>query len=428
MKPVIRVDNLTKEYRIGPLQTDSYSTLREALTSAVAAPFRKLRARGQSSPNGHASKDTFFALKDVSFEVNPGEVIGIIGRNGAGKSTLLRVLSRVTEPTSGRVEIRGRIGSLLEVGTGFHAELTGRENIFMNGSILGMSRQEIKSQFDAIVAFSEIDRFLDTPVKRYSSGMYIRLAFAVAAHFDPEILIVDEVLAVGDVAFQKKCLGKMEDVSRQGRTVVFVSHKMGSIQRLCSRGILLKEGRIEIQGPKEEVVASYLKNESSLSAISSWSNLECITNRRGNGQARFAAIRAQSSNERTGDLPYPDGPLDIGIRIEAAERVTADSIAISLSDRYGNKLLSIDTFAKGDSVVLEPGITEMSIRIEKLHLNPGDYSIGLRLTNRCYDLDALESVARIEVVELEEEGFARRSDNPGPVTCTYSLGTVKVYS
>jgi ABC-type polysaccharide/polyol phosphate transport system ATPase subunit len=424
MKPAICVDNLTKEYRIGLRQRDHYSTLRETLTSALAAPFRKFRSRRHPGTNGHSIKDVFFALKDVSFEVHPGEVIGIIGRNGAGKSTLLKVLSRITEPTSGRVEIRGRIGSLLEVGTGFHPELTGRENIFMNGSILGMSRKEIKRQFDEIVAFSEIEQFLDTPVKRYSSGMYIRLAFAVAAHLNPEILIVDEVLAVGDVAFQKKCLGKMEDVSRQGRTVLFVSHNMGTVQRLCSRGILLKEGRIELQGPKEEIVGSYLKNGSSLSAISSWSNLGCITNRRGNGQARFSAIRAQSSSDRTGDLPYPDGPLNIGLRIEAAEGVTADSIAISLSDRYGNKLLSTDTFAKGDSVLLKPGITELSIRIEQLHLNPGDYSIGLWLANRIHVLDALESVARIEVVELEEEGFGRKLDNPGPVTCSYSLDTV----
>src|SRR6266478_636505 len=230
----IKVEGLSKRYRIGANQ-QSYRTLKEKLTQTAATPFRALQSlagrNGHSSSNGYESKAEIWALKDVSFEIKRGEVVGIIGRNGAGKSTLLKILSRITEPTEGRVVLGGRVASLLEVGTGFHPELTGRENIFLNGAILGMTRREIARKFDEIVAFAEVEKFLDTPVKRYSSGMYVRLAFAVAAHLEPEILIVDEVLAVGDVRFQKKCLGKMQDVSKnQGRTVLFVSHNMDAIQ------------------------------------------------------------------------------------------------------------------------------------------------------------------------------------------------------
>ncbi|HEY8504719.1 MAG TPA: ABC transporter ATP-binding protein, partial [Gemmataceae bacterium] len=233
MRPAIRVENLSKQYRLGETLGSPYQTLRDALAEAAKAPLRRLFRRDRPGVGGGA-RGHFWALKDVSFEVKPGEVVGVIGRNGAGKSTLLKVLSRITEPTAGRAEIRGRVGSLLEVGTGFHPELTGRENIYLNGSILGMNRREIARKFDEIVAFSEIEKFLDTPVKRYSSGMYVRLAFAVAAHLEPEILIVDEVLAVGDAAFQKKCLGKMQDVTKDGRTVVFVSHNLGALQHICT--------------------------------------------------------------------------------------------------------------------------------------------------------------------------------------------------
>src|SRR5215213_10002858 len=239
MQPIIRVDDLSKLYYLGR-SAAAYTTFREALVDLARVPLRYLR-RGEEP-------ETLWALKNVSFEVSPGDVIGIIGRNGAGKSTLLKILSRITEPTSGRVELYGRIASLLEVGTGFHPELTGRENIFLNGSILGMTRKEIASKFDEIVAFAEVEKFIDTPVKRYSSGMYVRLAFAVAAHLEPEILIVDEVLAVGDAAFQKKCLGRMGDVARHGRTVLFVSHNMTAIRTLCRRAILLNGGRVESEG------------------------------------------------------------------------------------------------------------------------------------------------------------------------------------
>lgn len=252
MRTIIRAEGLGKQYRIGARQA-SYTTLREALADAARAP-RKIFARG-----GDSAGEAIWALKDVSFEVKPGEALGVIGHNGAGKSTLLKVLSRITEPTQGRAMIWGRVASLLEVGTGFHPELTGRENIYLNGAILGMSRQEIRRKFDEIVAFAEVEKFIDTPVKRYSSGMYLRLAFAVAAHLEPEVLIVDEVLAVGDAAFQQKCLGKMEEVAQGGRTVVFVSHNIASIQRLCSTVALLNSGRLCAFGGASEVTERYLQ-------------------------------------------------------------------------------------------------------------------------------------------------------------------------
>lgn len=254
---VISVENVGKSYILNhKANGERYTTLRDVIARQAAAPFKAVgkRIRGQSgsngsgphpssSPSSNRSVETFWALKDVSFEIKQGEVVGIIGRNGAGKSTLLKILSRITEPTEGRIRIKGRVASLLEVGTGFHPELTGRDNVYLNGAILGMSRAEIKSKFDEIVAFAEVEKFLDTPVKRYSSGMYVRLAFAVAAHLEPEILIVDEVLAVGDAEFQKKCLGKMEDVSKGGRTVLFVSHNLKAVLQLCSKALLLRSGQ-----------------------------------------------------------------------------------------------------------------------------------------------------------------------------------------
>jgi lipopolysaccharide transport system ATP-binding protein len=258
-EPVIRVEALGKRYRIGRARR-RHDTLRDALVAGLRAPLRRLSPSvGRRSSGGPGrDEETLWALKDVSFEVQRGEVVGIIGRNGAGKSTLLKILSRITHPTEGRAEIEGRVGSLLEVGTGFHPELTGRENIYLNGAILGMRKAEIERRFDEIVAFAEIERFLDTPVKRYSSGMYVRLAFAVAAHLEPEILLVDEVLAVGDVAFQNKCLGKMGNVAKQGRTVLFVSHNMAAVQQLCSVGLLLQDGRMEHFGATGESIDRYL--------------------------------------------------------------------------------------------------------------------------------------------------------------------------
>jgi lipopolysaccharide transport system ATP-binding protein len=254
----IRVEDLGKQYRIG-LAPARYRTLRDSLVSAAAAPARLLRRAGRpASRSNDGSFGCIWALRDLTFDVHKGQVLGIIGRNGAGKSTLLKILSRVTDPTTGYAEIYGRVGSLLEVGTGFHPELTGRENIYLNGAILGMKRNEIDRKFDEIVAFSEVDQFIDTPVKRYSSGMYLRLAFAVAAHLEPEILVVDEVLAVGDAEFQRKCLGKMSDVANTGRTVLFVSHNMSAILRLTEEAILLDRGRLVLRAPTDQVVDHYM--------------------------------------------------------------------------------------------------------------------------------------------------------------------------
>jgi len=281
MDPIIKVDGLSKQYRIGAAQA-SYGTLRESLMAMFRAPFDRIR----SGPP--LAETSMWALADVSFEVLPGEVVGIIGRNGAGKSTLLKILSRITEPTRGRARIRGRVGSLLEVGTGFHAELTGRENILLNGVIMGMKRKEVERKFDEIVSFAEVSTFLDTPVKRYSSGMYVRLAFAVAAHLEPEILIVDEVLAVGDGRFQRKCLDKMQDVGRQGRTVLFVSHNMPAITRLCPRTILLDAGRVIGDGPSSQIVGAYLSSGLGTTAVRVWPDL-CSAP--GNDIVRLCAVR-----------------------------------------------------------------------------------------------------------------------------------------
>jgi len=258
MSSVISVENLSKKYIIGHQKQERYTSLRDVLTDGAKRFTHKL-THPFAAPENDPTHEEFWALKDVSFDIQQGDRVGIIGRNGAGKSTLLKILSRITEPTSGRVSIKGRVASLLEVGTGFHPELTGRENIFLNGAILGMSKVEIKSKFDEIVAFAEVEKFLDTPVKRYSSGMYVRLAFAVAAHLEPEILIVDEVLAVGDAQFQKKCLGKMEEVSTQGgRTVLFVSHQMGSIIQFCNKALLLHKGEVVETGSVAQVVNNYM--------------------------------------------------------------------------------------------------------------------------------------------------------------------------
>jgi lipopolysaccharide transport system ATP-binding protein len=311
VQPAIRIENLSKMYRVEHGRPRSaYRTLRESLMNAAAAPLRRL--------GGHAPprSEDFWALKDVSFEVRPGEVVGIIGRNGAGKSTLLKILSQITKPTTGRVEINGRVGSLLEVGTGFHPELTGRENVFLNGSILGMSRSEVARKFDEIAAFAEVDQFLDTPVKRYSSGMYIRLAFAVAAHLEPELLILDEVLSVGDVNFQKKCLGKMEDVADRGRTVLFVSHSMNAVTRLCPRAVLLHKGRVIADGTSEDVTRVYLRSDHGTMAARSWPERDSAP---GNDIARLRSFRACDRNGKTKEVFDIREPVGIEITFEVLE-------------------------------------------------------------------------------------------------------------
>jgi lipopolysaccharide transport system ATP-binding protein len=307
----IRVRKLSKKYYIGRKQ-ESYKTLRDTLADAFVAPFRKAGKLLRGQATGAAELDEIiWALQDVSFEINRGEVVGIIGGNGAGKSTLLRILSRITEPTRGSAEIRGRVGSLLEVGTGFHPELTGRENVYLNGTILGMMRTEITKKFDEIVSFSEMEKFIDTPVKHYSSGMYLRLAFAVAAHLETEIVFVDEVLAVGDARFQKRCITKMEDAGKEGRTVLFVSHNMPAITRLCKRTILLEEGRVLRDGPTKEVVSAYLRTQYGLAGVREWDDPAASP---GNDIVRMRAIRVRTEEGLLTDAV--DIRKQIGIEIE----------------------------------------------------------------------------------------------------------------
>lgn len=309
MKPIIRVQNVSKEYRIGTVQPP-HQTLREALSGAVRIPFR--RRSGGSQPR----YETIWALKDVSFEIEPGEVVGVIGRNGAGKSTLLKILSRVTEPTSGQIDLYGRIGSLLEVGTGFHPELTGRENVFLNGAILGMKQAEIQRKFDEIVAFSEIEKFIDTPVKWYSSGMYLRLAFSVSAHLEPEILVLDEVLAVGDADFQYKCFNKIKEIRNDGCTILFVSHSMEAMIKLCGRAILFSGGVIAREGPAEEVAKAYLGSSLKVSAERVWNDLDKAP---GNNIARLLAVRVRDHEGRISNRVDIRRPVGIEMEFEVIQ-------------------------------------------------------------------------------------------------------------
>ena len=312
----IKVEGLSKKYHIGRKQ-EKYKTLRDTLAGAFVAPFRKAGKLLRGQATGAAELDeTIWALKDVSFEIKEGEVVGIIGRNGAGKSTLLKILSRITEPTKGFAEIHGRVGSLLEVGTGFHPELTGRENIYLSGAILGMKRVEIDKKFDEIVAFAEVDKFIDTPVKHYSSGMYLRLAFAVAAHLEPEILFVDEVLAVGDARFQKKCINKMQDIGHEGRTILFVSHNMATITRLCSRAILLEEGNLLYDGLPANIVARYINSGNGIPASRIWNNPEKAP---GGNVARLKAVRALTMDNKPNDVFEISQPIKVEMEYEVIE-------------------------------------------------------------------------------------------------------------
>ena len=310
MRPIVRAQDLAKQYRVGHTGP-AYATLRDAITGAATAPLKLLTRAGRQS-----RAEFVWALDGVNFDAQPGEVIGIIGRNGAGKSTLLKILSRITEPTRGRIELYGRVSSLLEVGTGFHPELSGRENVFLNGAILGMTRNEITSKFDEIVDFSGIEKFIDTPVKWYSSGMYLRLAFSVAAHLEPEILIVDEVLAVGDASFQRKCLNKMQTVSEQGRTVLFVSHDMTSVTRLCPRVILLDCGKVLRDGPAHEVVSTYLSSGLGTTAERVWN--DAIT-APGNDIARLRAVRVRTEDGRVTDAVDIRLPVAIEMEFEVLQ-------------------------------------------------------------------------------------------------------------
>ena len=380
MKPIIRVENVSKLYRIGNREA-AYDTLRESIVEALRAPFGRLRGR-----NGKRNYETLWALKDINFEIAPGEVVGVIGRNGAGKSTLLKVLSRITEPTTGRAELYGRVASLLEVGTGFHPELTGRENIYLNGAILGMKKAEINRKFDEIVAFAELERFLDTPVKRYSSGMYMRLAFAVASHLEPEILLVDEVLAVGDASFQKKCLGKMGRVAREGRTVLFVSHNMSAIRSLCRRAFWLDKGEIVGTGETGQVVSDYIKRGALSTLEREWEDSPVAP---GDETARLHHVSVTALGQEI------DEPLTVktAIQLNAVIRNYLPDAVLNFSVVLYN-LEGVAIFNTGSGSRSFPaGLVQGSFVIPGDFLNDGTYTVRLlivkNLTEVVLDLHEL---------------------------------------
>jgi lipopolysaccharide transport system ATP-binding protein len=366
----IRVEHLSKQYKVGVVRQrrQRYETLRDQLVKTLRSPFR-------SNGRPHSKADMFWALQDVSFEVKPGQALGIIGRNGSGKSTLLKILSRITEPTTGFAEIRGRVGSLLEVGTGFHPELTGRENIYLNAAILGMRRAEIRHKFDEIVDFAEVEKFIDTPVKHYSSGMYVRLAFAVAAHLEPEILLVDEVLAVGDAAFQRKCLGKMEDVAKGGRTVLFVSHNMGAVETLCSHGVHLEQGTMAFQGPVRQAVSHYL---STLHTNGDNPFADC--SRSGNSSIRISSFHMESQDHEPIYMLKSGDPVVFVIGFKKyLQDISRVSVGISLHAENELGLFLQYSHFSGTYFDELPDQGYFRCLIPQLPLAPGNYLVGLRV-------------------------------------------------
>jgi len=391
---VIRVQEISKQYELG-VAKQRHDTLRDH----VAASFKTLfHFNGRRSSANH-NETKFWALKDVSFEVKPGEVIGFIGRNGAGKSTLLKILSRITEPTSGSADISGRVASLLEVGTGFHSELTGRENIYLNGSILGIKKAEIDRKFDEIVAFSEIEKFIDTPVKRYSSGMYVRLAFAVAAHLEPEVLIIDEVLAVGDVAFQKKCLGKMKDVSQTGRTVLFVSHNLDAIQRLCSRAILLESGKLAQDGKSGFVIERYISNLDGNSELTGYQELRQTTRRQGNGEIRFASVRIVNMRGETTFTLLHREPFILQLEVESRIETQIPDLGFCLVARDGTEVLGTDANFSIPDAQIKKGTNLLECQVSPDVLVPGTYTLRAGIFRAgILTYDYLESVLTFEIL------------------------------
>jgi lipopolysaccharide transport system ATP-binding protein len=409
---VIECQSLGKSYSIGHQgPRERYTTLRDVLARQTRGVWTatKRALRGQVDVAGDQIEE-FWALKDVSFEVMRGEVIGIIGRNGAGKSTLLKILSRITEPTEGRAILRGRVASLLEVGTGFHAELSGRENIFLNGAILGMTRAEIKRKFDEIVAFAEVEKFLDTPVKRYSSGMYVRLAFAVAAHLEPEILVVDEVLAVGDAEFQKKCLGKMQDVAKGGRTVLFVSHNMAAIQTLCSTTLLLKNGKIVCF---EETALALEKYLSTIHAAASSSpEFWNVSDRRGSGEIRFERLTIVDDDGTPTNPVISGRPVRFIIKIGGTrgKSLVRYRLGLSISDLLGSPLFLCSSESAGVAPMLSCD-GKVELRIPRLPLSRGSYQITLFLEVNGVIEDWIEHAA---VLNVEDGQFFHHAKTTAP--------------
>lgn len=397
-EPAIRVENLGKRYRVKRLRR-RHNTLRDALDERIRSLIPSLRASLRRAGR-EDDRDSIWALSGVTFEVPQGQVLGIIGANGAGKSTLLKVLSRITEPTTGRAEIRGRVGSLLEVGTGFHSELTGRENIYLNGAILGMTRSEIDARFDAIVDFSEVERFLDTPVKRYSSGMYLRLAFAVAAHLEPEVLLVDEVLAVGDAAFQKKCLGKMNEIAGRGRTVLFVSHNMLAVEELCDAVIWIQDGGITMSGRPRDVVAEYLKAAVSHTTERVWDDPATAP---GNSRIRLHRVRVLPKDG------HPTHPIDVRtpfvLEFEYWSLEPGDTPVLEVNLLNEKNILLFSVRRAGGQAregQASPGLYRDSCHVPGDILNNGWYRIGLRVYEELQPMFRYDDILSFQVWDAPE--------------------------
>jgi len=410
MNQIVSVENLSKKYCINH-QGQKYTTLRDALVQKVAWIWNRIAHPSSVDENPNSIQEDFWALQDITFEVNRGDKIGIIGRNGAGKSTLLKVLSRITEPTNGRVVIRGRLASLLEVGTGFHPELTGRENIYLNGAILGMTSDEIRKNFDEIVAFAEVEKFLDTPVKHYSSGMYVRLAFSVAAHLEPEILIVDEVLAVGDAEFQKRCLEKMGLIAKAGKTIFLVSHQLPNILALSSKCFLMAGGRIINQGLPSEIVNIYQKTY--LSGIADQADLSSAE-RYGTGEARFSSIKCQGFNKA--GLPsviFETGSdIQILLTVNAIANLSSATVAIIIYDHFGNRLIDANSYLKGKTLSLTAGQAEtVCFILKNVLLKPDVYIIGLWLGGINCDIDGIRYALSIKIEHRSGDEYI---NNPFP--------------
>lgn len=404
---MIEVRNLSKEYRIGHQQLHS-ETFREMITRKIKTPMQGFRKNSSTSSIDHS--EHFWALKDINFNIAEGEVVGIIGGNGAGKSTLLKILARITDPTEGIVHIRGRMASLLEVGTGFHPELTGRENIFLNGATLGMHKAEIVSKFDEIIAFAEVEQFLDTPVKRYSSGMYVRLAFAVAAHLNPEILVVDEVLAVGDMAFQKKCLGKMSEVSRGGRTVLFVSHNLAAVENLCHRGIVLKKGTKVFDGTSKEAIQYYVNNLTSKMGMSQHVvEFDAVPNRKSPLGELLRKVELFTDDDRPLTEGLPIGArLKLKLHFDLPRATDSFDIGIGFNNMYGQRVFTAHSCFEPDRVPGQKiGRQIFTCDIPSFTLVPGDYAAFLWLDIGNAKADSIEDAICITVIESDFYGTGK---------------------